>query len=318
MEATTEQVRDQRHAALDALGRIVAADTIAPIAAAARDGLVAVLGCRRCTLIQPRGDVLAPLGSSAPATLLEAEVAAIATVLRNGAPRFITQSTAALESGEAQPAAEAVTVLALPLSAAGNVVAVVACSWPSALAPPAAELLVLARTIAATAGLAVSHLALSERLEQIGETDAVTGVQTRRSLVELLGAMRANGTPHALVLLDIDGFAAYNERAGAGAGDRLLVALAGTVATECREGDMLARAGADELALVLPGAGAVDAEAAARRLVHAVRDWGHEDGVTASAGVAAAAGDEPADVLSLAGRALAQAKRAGLGCVAVA
>ncbi len=69
---------------------------------------------------------------------------------------------------------------------------------------------------------------------------------------------------------------------------------------------------------MLPGATIQAGTAVARRVVSAVSDWGHEDGVTASAGVAAAIEDRESDVLALATAALAEARRNGEGGVWVA
>ena len=155
-------------------------------------------------------------------------------------------------------------------------------------------------------------------MSHVAESDPLTGAHTARSLVVLLDALRDRGTPHALVLIDLDGFGAYNERLGREAGDRLLVALAGMVGGECREGDVVARCGADEFALLLPGSSVDAGAAAARRLVEAVRDWGHEDAVTVSAGVAASIADAGADVLALAQGALREARAEGSGTIAIA
>ena len=81
---------------------------------------------------------------------------------------------------------------------------------------------------------------------------------------------------------------------------------------------MLARRTDAEFALVLPGASIEAGTAVARRVVSAVGDWGHEDGLTASAGVAAVVSDDDPDVLALATAALAEARRSGEGGVWVA
>ncbi len=119
---------------------------------------------------------------------------------------------------------------------------------------------------------------------RLGETDPLTGAHTRAGLDTMLAALRAAASPHAVVLIDVDAFGAYNDRCGRDSGDRLLIALAGLVGRECREGDVVARAGADEFALVLPGSTTDAGRAAAVRIVEAVADWGHEDIVTVSAG----------------------------------
>jgi hypothetical protein len=51
--------------------------------------------------------------------------------------------------------------------------------------------------------------------------------------------------------------------------------------------------------------------------VSAIADWGHEDGVTVSAGVACMTGEGSSDVLGGAMDALAEAKAAGTGRIAI-
>jgi len=82
--------------------------------------------------------------------------------------------------------------------------------------------------------------------------------------------------------------------------------------------DALVRSGSDEFALVLPGSPIEAGTATARRIVSAIADWGHEDAVTVSAGVASMASEGAADVLTSAMEALAEAKAAGTGRIAVA
>jgi diguanylate cyclase (GGDEF)-like protein len=65
---------------------------------------------------------------------------------------------------------------------------------------------------------------------------------------------RALGLPAALVLVDADHFKALNDRHGHLAGDRLLQAVSGVIAAALRPGDLAARYGGDEFALMLANA----------------------------------------------------------------
>jgi diguanylate cyclase (GGDEF)-like protein len=70
----------------------------------------------------------------------------------------------------------------------------------------------------------------------------------------------------ALIMLDLDGLQALNDRHGREAGDGALRAAARLLAQATRPGDTLARVGGDEFAVVAPGAGS----AGARRLAEAL------------------------------------------------
>ncbi|MBD3765000.1 MAG: GGDEF domain-containing protein [Rhodobacterales bacterium] len=139
------------------------------------------------------------------------------------------------------------------------------------------------------------------------ETDPLTGVLNRRGFDRRL---RGQGEG-AVVLLDLDGFKAVNDRIGHAAGDRLLCAVARQLAAALRQGDVLARLGGDEFAVWLPGAGQAEARAVAGRLRAAVAALPQDSGtpVTLSGGVAVTRpGQTLAETLETADRALRRAK----------
>jgi diguanylate cyclase (GGDEF)-like protein len=90
--------------------------------------------------------------------------------------------------------------------------------------------------------------------------DDLTGLANRTALVRALdsaaAARRADGTPVAVVYLDLDGFKEVNDAFGHEAGDRLLQEVARGFESRC-EGHLLARIGGDEFAIVVSGPGAV-------------------------------------------------------------
>ena len=97
--------------------------------------------------------------------------------------------------------------------------------------------------------------------------DALTGLPNRRRLLEVLADFPGpQGGLSALVLLDLDGFKAVNDRHGHSAGDALLQEVGRRLLTITRPGDLVCRLGGDEFAVVAAGlSGADDALAFARR-----------------------------------------------------
>jgi GGDEF domain-containing protein len=265
----------------------------------------------RCLVVHHAEGVLTLLASTAPPEapgLLDVEVAAARAAMRTGDPRHVEQT---VSDGAVESTPETVATLALPLRRGGTVVAVAICSWPEPQGPIGNDALRACGAVCAAAALALDRHALSDLMAAHDETDPLTGARTRRGLEAMLVGLSERGEPHALVLVDLDG-------AEAPAGERFLIALAALLGRECREGDVLARRAEAEFALVLPGATIQAGTAVARRVVSAVGDWGHEDGLTASAGVAAASEQTEADVLALASAALAEARKNGEGGVWVA
>jgi diguanylate cyclase (GGDEF)-like protein len=64
-----------------------------------------------------------------------------------------------------------------------------------------------------------------QQVQELSETDVLTGLRNRRRLMRDLEATIAGGEPTVLVLLDLDGFKGYNDTFGHPAGDALLVSL---------------------------------------------------------------------------------------------
>lgn len=84
--------------------------------------------------------------------------------------------------------------------------------------------------------------------------DPLTGLPNRREfrhrLSMTLEAVRSGGSRHALCYLDLDRFKEVNDSCGHSVGDGLLVKLGGRLRAHLREGDVLARIGGDEFAVI--------------------------------------------------------------------
>lgn len=171
-------------------------------------------------------------------------------------------------------------------------------------------------------------MALNAQLRDRAETDSLTGLPNRRHFESVLSrAQRAvdEGARHAVAVVDIDRFKSINDRFGHDVGDRVLTEVGRCMRTALRPGDVLARPGGDEFAIVLQDAGLDEAAARARTLCAEVERLslpGTADQAirtSVSVGVAAlrALGD-PAETMREADLAMFEAKKAGRNRVGVA
>ncbi|MVW73866.1 putative bifunctional diguanylate cyclase/phosphodiesterase [Pseudomonas xionganensis] len=94
---------------------------------------------------------------------------------------------------------------------------------------------------------------LSVRLEHLAEQDALTGIANRQGFQSLLQARMAEQGGQGLVLghLDLDNFHHANDALGYQGGDSLILQVVARLKTHLQSGDLLARLGSDEFALLL-------------------------------------------------------------------
>jgi diguanylate cyclase (GGDEF)-like protein len=167
-------------------------------------------------------------------------------------------------------------------------------------------------------------------LESLANSDPLTGLGNRRRFMEALTleVERADryGRALSLVLLDLDRFKKVNDTWGHAAGDEVLKEAARALRGVCRELDLPARLGGEELVLLLPETDAHGARIVAERVRERIQQARHDtpDGrtfrVTASMGVASLGpGTSTSDaLLRLADEALYAAKHGGRNRVVVA
>lgn len=136
--------------------------------------------------------------------------------------------------------------------------------------------------------------ALSEA-ERRAQTDSLTGVLNRRSLVERLESAclraRARGLPIALLFIDLDHFKEINDSFGHQAGDACLRAIIGPIHAELRQSDVIGRYGGEEFVVILSSADVAAAEPIAERIRKRVAEvriegFGAPIGLTCSIGIA--------------------------------
>jgi diguanylate cyclase (GGDEF)-like protein len=138
------------------------------------------------------------------------------------------------------------------------------------------------------------RLALSDA-ERRAQTDPLTGVLNRRSLIERLDAAclraRARGLPIALLFIDLDHFKEINDSFGHPAGDACLHAIIGPIQTELRQSDVIGRYGGEEFVVILSSADIAAARPIAERIRNRVAEvrvegFGTPIRLTCSIGVA--------------------------------
>ncbi|MEO6325711.1 MAG: GGDEF domain-containing protein, partial [Thermoanaerobaculia bacterium] len=152
--------------------------------------------------------------------------------------------------------------------------------------------------------------------------DPMTGLPNRsfldRRATEVLAHAQKQGSPFAILFLDLDGFKKVNDSLGHASGDRLLQLVASRFRAALRDDDTLARIGGDEFAMLVESfeqrSGMTEIAA---RIVEAVREPFMIDGQPQTVGVSIGIALHPDDgtdvktILRAADHAMYTAKVAG-------
>jgi len=133
-------------------------------------------------------------------------------------------------------------------------------------------------------------------LEEKSQRDALTGAHNRGFFDDALKREFAlatrHGWPLSIALIDIDRFKAVNDTYGHPAGDAVLGAVTRAILGQIRQGDVLARYGGDEFAVIFPSTSLESSLPLLERLKSSIaalslqQDDGQSITVTASIGVA--------------------------------
>ena len=123
--------------------------------------------------------------------------------------------------------------------------------------------------------LRAQRVALSEA-ERRAQTDPLTGVLNRNSLIERLHAAclraQARGLPISLLFIDLDHFKQINDSFGHQAGDACLCAIIAPIQAELRQSDVIGRYGGEEFVVILSSADAQASVPIAQRILERVAD----------------------------------------------
>jgi two-component system cell cycle response regulator len=174
-----------------------------------------------------------------------------------------------------------------------------------------------------------AYCALATLREQ-ATRDGLTGVWNRKMIFDTLAQELARagreGTPLAIVMVDLDKFKSINDSFGHPAGDAVLQQASRRLSACVRTYDHVGRYGGEEFLIVLPNCDGDQARKLSERLRQSVADTpmhaeGNELHITCSLGVALT--DTPngigvAALVHAADEALYRAKQAGRNCVQLA
>lgn len=162
---------------------------------------------------------------------------------------------------------------------------------------------------------------LRAELQLLSRQDPLTSASNRREFLRVSTAQlqRRGDDPSdqlSMLIIDIDRFKSINDRFGHATGDTTLVWLVEVLRDALRSEDLLARIGGEEFAVLLPGLGADESAATARRLLVALAEAGPPPGlpesVTVSIGVSTMRpGDGVSDLMARADQHMYDAKRRG-------
>src|SRR3954467_9563809 len=116
---------------------------------------------------------------------------------------------------------------------------------------------------------------LEERLRYQAFHDQLTGLPNRAYMIDKIAEaelLRDEGTPSAVLFLDVDNLKAVNDSLGHDGGDTLIKLLSERLVGSVRDTDTVARLSGDEFAILLVGPGTEhQAERVAHRLINSLR-----------------------------------------------
>lgn len=168
----------------------------------------------------------------------------------------------------------------------------------------------------------VVELKLFEEASHHSKCDPLTGLFNRAYFKDALSSeisrSKRQGTEFSLIFLDLDNFKSINDQYGHLTGDTVLVRLCDLIQKEKRAEDTAARFGGEEMIILLPGTGKMNALVKADRIRQKIEEQDFEsDGqrfqVTVSGGIASYPLDSLSgqDLIECADKAMYRAKAGG-------
>ena len=159
----------------------------------------------------------------------------------------------------------AISAVCVPVSFMGRALGVLHTAGPAGK-PPTTRQVAQLTTLGIQAGARIGTVRAFNSTQLKATTDSLTGLSNRRSAEERVRQLNSEGKSFALVLADLDHFKRLNDSRGHEAGDQALRLFAETVRLSLRDGDMGARWGGEEFALILPQTSASQAQEVVDRI----------------------------------------------------
>jgi diguanylate cyclase (GGDEF)-like protein len=176
--------------------------------------------------------------------------------------------------------------------------------------------------------LGIKRAILYQRVQEMAITDSLTGVFSRRYLMERFNEeverSKKFNYNFSFLMVDIDHFKGYNDRYGHLVGDAILKEVARAIKENIRQIDLVGRYGGEEFSVILTETDRGGAEFAAERIRQAIeqkniRVYDETLQATISIGIAIFPDNatDPGELIEKADQALYQAKQAGRNRVCV-
>ncbi|MCP4561937.1 MAG: GGDEF domain-containing protein [Bosea sp.] len=184
-------------------------------------------------------------------------------------------------------------VLEIPMIARGEILGLLQLYCSGAAAGPRLEAAAsVGAALADAMSLALSNIALRDKLRSQALRDPLTGLYNRRYMEDALERVvrlaERERTEVSVIMIDLDHFKRLNDQYGHAKGDAVLRDSAAAIINQLRETDIACRYGGEELIVVLPNCGLDMAAAKAERIRASIEALSEPTGaqVSASLGVA--------------------------------
>lgn len=186
-----------------------------------------------------------------------------------------------------------VTALEIPMMARGEIYGLLNIQAEYANAEERLlEAAQMAEALADAMSLALANIALREKLRTQALRDPLTGLYNRRYMEDVLeryaNLAERHTTPLSVVMIDLDHFKRLNDELGHAAGDAVLCEVAAAIMGSIRPCDVACRFGGEELVVLLPDCGKIEALAKAELLRARIERLSENHGtrISASFGIA--------------------------------